>query len=189
MGCPPYAKIPSGELISVEWLTSVLRPDGLPADSSAPIVTSFEVDTASVIEGRHSTTFRLYLEWSSPPVAEAGAAEPAGVSSGTASDDGDTTPVPAVGGSTATSSWRPMPSVFVKRMTCNELPARSLIKWRTSIASYRAESTFFKTVAAGSHAAHLDGIVPHAFWVHVDDRLGDGPTGGAVGSGASGVGV
>lgn len=47
---------------------------------------------------------------------------------------------------------------------------------RTSIASYRAEATFFKTVAASKA---LGDIVPHAFWVHVDDRLGgEGARGG-----------
>lgn len=47
---------------------------------------------------------------------------------------------------------------------------------RTSISSYRAETCFFKTLA-GTDA--LRGIAPHAFWVHVDDRLGypsDGPS-------------
>lgn len=40
---------------------------------------------------------------------------------------------------------------------------------RTSISSYRAETCFFKTLASTNP---LRGIAPHAFWVHVDDRLG-----------------
>lgn len=48
------------------------------------------------------------------------------------------------------------------------VPPRST---RTSIASYRAEATFFKTLA---DSETLDGIAPRAFWVHVDDRLGYG---------------
>lgn len=56
---------------------------------------------------------------------------------------------------------------------------------RTSIASYRAEATFFKTVAG---SAALDAIVPHAFWVHVDDRLGGGEeTGTAAAAGTGGT--
>lgn len=47
------------------------------------------------------------------------------------------------------------------------------VLFRTSIASYRAEATFFKTLAK---SVALNGIAPHAFWVHVDDRLGDGPS-------------
>ncbi|CBN80175.1 hypothetical protein Esi_0116_0050 [Ectocarpus siliculosus] len=66
-------------------------------------------------------------------------------------------------------------------MTCRELPARSLTKWRTSIASYRAEATFFKTVAG---SAALDAIVPHAFWVYVDDRLGGGEETGTAAAAA-----
>lgn len=49
-------------------------------------------------------------------------------------------------------------------------PAPPCCHIRTSIASYRAEATFFKTFA-GSKV--LSGIAPHAFWVHVDDRLGE----------------
>lgn len=130
MTCPPYAKVPSGELISAQWLTSVLRPHGLPADH-APMVTSFDVDKTSVIEGRHSTTFRLCLDWSSSTVAREGAAGSAGVGSAATVDDGGATSGPANGSSTGVvDSWRPMSSVFVKRMTCSELPARSPIKWR-----------------------------------------------------------
>ena len=47
------------------------------------------------------------------------------------------------------------------------------VRARTSIASYRAEATFFKTLA-GCRA--LRDIAPRAFWVHVNDRLGCGPS-------------
>ncbi|CAM9381912.1 unnamed protein product, partial [Ectocarpus sp. 12 AP-2014] len=166
--CPAYAKVPSGDPISVEWLNSILpqqqqQQQQQPRPTQATI-TRFKVDEASTIEGRHSVTFRLLLDWSS--------------SREEAAEDGNAT------GPTRVCSG-PLASVFVKRMTCRELPARSLTKWRTSIASYRAEATFFKTVAG---SAALDAIVPHAFWVHVDERLGgeeETGTAAAVGTGGT----
>lgn len=59
-----------------------------------------------------------------------------------------------------------------------------IVRRRTSIASYRAEATFFKTVAS---SAALDAIVPHAFWVHVDDRLGEGQEAGIAAAGNGGT--
>eukprot|EP00752_Nemacystus_decipiens_P017867 g16019.t1 len=174
--CPPYAKVPSGELISEDFLTKCLP------DAGAAQVTSFRVDEASLLVGRHSTTFRLLLDWSLPPTENS---KPAGVSAAAAAAVEHTQDtVHADGERKAPRRADPVGSVFVKRMTCRELPPRSLIKWRTSIASYRAEATFFKTMASSaSHSAALGAIIPLAFWVHVDDRLGDGgrgATGGAT---------
>lgn len=64
-------------------------------------------------------------------------------------------------------------------IVCTGIQPSSHQHHRTSIASYRAEATFFKTVALSASKA-LGAIVPHAFWVHVDDRLGEGE-GGAMG--------
>lgn len=55
-------------------------------------------------------------------------------------------------------------------LTLGLLPHR--IRIRTNIASYRAEATFFKTLAG---YRELHGLAPRAFWVHIDDRLGHGP--------------
>lgn len=128
--CPPYAKAPSGEPISAAFLTRAL----VPGDAAAAEISGFRVDEASVIQGRHSTTFRLLVDWSSSPT---GAARRAGESAAAAAAAvGNNRDALEAGGSmsssssTVTCSCDPVGSVFVKRMTCGELPPRSLIKWR-----------------------------------------------------------
>lgn len=122
--CPPYAKVPSGELISEDFLTKCLPDAGAKVDR-------FGVDEASLLVGRHSTTFRLQLEWSpfstdKPEPAGGSTAAAATAVTGQNHDDDAVQP----DGSKADGGCDPVSSVFVKRMTCRELPARTLIKWR-----------------------------------------------------------
>ncbi|CAN0137807.1 unnamed protein product, partial [Discosporangium mesarthrocarpum] len=122
------ARLPDGKPITPAFLTSVLPGE----------VVGFEVDESSIIEGRHSATFRLRLE--------------------RREDTGE-----GVEGEKAPTS------VFVKRMVCRDLLPRPLHKWRVSVASYRAEASFFKHMASNEA---VRGLAPRCFWVHSDHRLG-----------------
>ncbi|CAN0210055.1 unnamed protein product, partial [Pylaiella littoralis] len=91
----------------------------------------FRVDEASVIHGRHSTTFSLSLDCCllrllpyTDPARRAG--ERADCAA--ASADITTTSIDA-GSATCTSAILLDLSVFFKRVTCAELPPRSLKKW------------------------------------------------------------
>lgn len=122
------AKMPSGAPISAAFLSSLLAASTNGAAGGAAAVTSFRVDPPSVIEGRHSTTFRLLLN----PPSYARCSEPGsraeGIHNSTENTSGSATrgaDAGAVGAGTDIPS-----SVFVKRIVCKELPARSLSKWR-----------------------------------------------------------
>ena len=132
------AKMPCGKPISAAFLTSLLGGT-TGAAGAASTVTSFRVDPPSVIEGRHSTTFRLLLN----PPSYARCSEPGSTADGVDGDDvGCGVECAAIHSSTEKSSTggaggaggaaaAAIPSsVFVKRIVCKELPARSLSKWR-----------------------------------------------------------
>lgn len=116
------AKMPSGEPISPAFLSQLL-----PCGSSSPI-TGFGVDEESIIEGRHSTTFRLLLERSLPSVAENRRFESSAVRDNANVSETSPRTFPPVN---INSRAGVIPSsVFVKRIACKELPARPLSKWR-----------------------------------------------------------
>lgn len=118
------AKMPSGdEPISAAFLSTVLGCDGQRQ------ITGLRVDQGSVIEGRHSTTFRLLLDHEDGKGGMGIAAASVTDSSGNGART-TTTTVVECDESVAYPSTRRTRSVFVKRMTCKELPARSLSKWR-----------------------------------------------------------
>lgn len=121
--CPPYAKVPSGELISEDFLTKCL-PDVAAATGA---VAGFRVDESSLLVGRHSTTFRLLLDWSP---SSTDTCKSAGDSAGAAGAGAATVVGQSQDGTDVQPGGGPVGSVFVKRMTCRELPPRSLIKWR-----------------------------------------------------------
>ncbi|CAM9524010.1 unnamed protein product [Choristocarpus tenellus] len=121
------ARLPDGNPLSSIFLSTVLLEE----------VIGFEVDETSIIEGRHSATFRLRLKYRNQ---------------GTSICGGSVTP----------------DTVYVKRMVCRDLPPRPLHKWRMSIASYRAETSFFQNLSDNDA---LGNLAPRCFWVHCDDRL------------------
>lgn len=131
------ARMPWGEPISPEFLSRML--------GAGPPVRDFRVDEASIIIGRHSTTFRLLLDRQSSKesIGEASSAQQ-GMPS-TPHNVGETKSVresskscaslSTNGGCSSRSSlnggttvWPT--SVYVKKMVCGELPARPLVKWR-----------------------------------------------------------
>ena len=127
------AKMPSGEPISAAFLSSLLPSAnttgagagaaGAGSATGGGVVTSFRVDPTSVIEGRHSTTFRLLLN---PPPSSARCLDP---ESRTNNDVDCCAERAVIHSSTRTAVVVPS-SVFVKRIVCKELPARSRSKWR-----------------------------------------------------------
>lgn len=133
------AKMPSGEPISFEFLSSIL---------GGPPITGFRVDGSSVIQGRHSTTFRLLIDRLKRPNIDSFSGDSDGsthrITNNDGGVDGESSGRAVVGGAENTNGlpsavhrkedgdgdecWAN--SVFVKKMVCNELPARSLAKWR-----------------------------------------------------------
>lgn len=133
------ARMPWGEPISPEFLSRMLDAE--------PPVRDFSVDEASIIDGRHSMTFRLLLDRrpSEESIGEACSAQQ-GVPD-TPHNVGETEGLGARRESSETcASWSTNggcssrnslngtavwpTSVYVKKMVCGELPTRPLVKWR-----------------------------------------------------------
>lgn len=131
------AKMPSGDdPISAAFLSTVLGCcDG---EGDGQRITGFCVDQGSVIEGRHSTTFRLLLHREDgkggvgSTITSVTDSSSNGATSTAAVDVTESVTSPTASTSIDTRSSTTIRSVFVKRMTCKELPARSLSKWRYS---------------------------------------------------------
>lgn len=131
------AKMPSGDdPISAAFLSTVLGccDDG---EGDGQRITGFCVDQGSVVEGRHSTTFRLLLDREDrkggvgSTTTSVTDSSGNGATSTAAVPESVTSPI-STSIDTRTRSSTTIRSVFVKRMTCRELPARSLSKWRCS---------------------------------------------------------
>ena len=127
------AKMPSGAPISAAFLSSLLAASTSGAAGAAAAVTNFRVDPPSVIEGRHSTTFRLLLNPPSRARCSKAGSRAEGILSSTENTTSSSTTRGADAGADAggAGAGAAIPSsVFVKRIVCKELPARSLSKWR-----------------------------------------------------------
>lgn len=131
------AKMPSGEPISSEFLSSIL---------GGPPIVGFRVDGSSVIQGRHSTTFRLLIDRLKRQPSPGGDSDETTrrITKNDGGVDGGCNSRAVGGGAEDTNRFSSAVhrkedgdagecwanSVFVKRMVCSELPARSLAKWR-----------------------------------------------------------
>lgn len=119
-GTQLLAKMPSGQPISTDFLSNIL---------GGPPIVCFRVDESSIIQGRHSTTFRLHLDrHESKRLGKGGQGALPDSNNGSLGGSSSTW-APDQEGGESTGGCGPT-SVFVKRMVCDELPARSLAKWR-----------------------------------------------------------
>lgn len=116
-GVKLLAKMPSGQPISTDFLSSIL---------GGPPVIQMHIDESSVIQGRHSTTFRLHLDRHEKSTSTNGGL---GKGCGRAVNGSLSVRVPNLKGGESSRGYWPT-SLFVKRMVCDELPSRSLAKWR-----------------------------------------------------------
>lgn len=133
------AKMPSGDVISAAFLSSLLEAahrDTIAGRGTAIApISALRIDEDSVIEGRHSTTFRLLLDRHPTAVCNRAAAAreapavAADHASGEAQAHHDVGPPTAVHDPVAEHDIGAT-SLFVKTMYCKDLPARSLSKWR-----------------------------------------------------------
>lgn len=135
------ARMPWGDPISPEFISRILVAE--------PPVRDFRVDEASIIDGRHSMTFRLLLDRRPSKESIGGACSTQQGVPDTPQNVGETKSVGAIpvressntcaslstrGGCSPRNSlnWPTVwpTSVYVKKMVCRELPARPLVKWR-----------------------------------------------------------
>lgn len=145
----PLARMPSGDLITASFLSEIVGHSTLVGD--------YLVDEGSVIEGRHSTTFRLLLlqcgnvkdavtvrqgfptQGAAETSRKIESADATYLSNDARVSSGENEAVGVMGNrntvisTTASSEVATPTSLFVKRVICSELPSRSLRKWRCGL--------------------------------------------------------